>query len=70
MTTVKFQNGGLLNVQLDGWYIVMKKTENPFIVLGVDLPLFLEKDYADRILEGPIMEDNKAKERLAYWRAA
>lgn len=70
MVTVKFPKGGQLNIQLDGFYIVMKKTEDPFIVLGVDLPIFLEKDYADRILEGPIMEDSKAKERLKYWRAA
>ena len=70
MTTFRFNNGGMLNVQLDGWYIVMKHTEDPFIVLGVDLPTFLDRDYADRILEGPIMDDDKAKERLAYWRAA
>ena len=70
MVTVKFQNGGQLNVQLDAYYIVMKKTEDPFIVLGVDLPIFLERNYVDRILEGPIMENDKAKERLVYWRAA
>lgn len=70
MTTFRFNNGGMLNVQLDGWYIVMKRTEDPFIVLGVDLPTFLDRDYADRILEGPIMDDDKAQERLAYWRAA
>ena len=70
MTTVRFYDGGMLNVQLDGWYIVMKRTEDPFIVLGVDLPTFLDRDYADRILEGPIMDDDKAKERLNILKAA
>lgn len=70
MVTVKFPKGGQLNIQLDGYYIVMKRTETPFIVLGMDLPIFLERDYADRILEGPIMKNDKAKERLEYWKAA
>ena len=70
MTTFRFRNGNTINIQMNGWYIVMKGTEDPFIVIGTDLPVFLDRDYADRILEGPIMDDDKAKERLAYWRAA
>lgn len=70
MTTFRFNNGGMLNVQLDGWYIVIKGTEDPFIVLGVDLPIFLDRNYVDRIIEGPIMDDDKAKERLNILKAA
>lgn len=70
MTTFRFRNGNTINVQMDEYYIVMKGTEDPFIVLGVDLPVFLDRNYADRILTGPIKDDKQAKEMLNQLKAA